>query len=119
MKPRVNSSGLHSSEDTMSDQTTRNQNDNEGSDLAGIVGSTDATIEKLDDALTPGFVAEFAPAEADRAGAFREDALGERDAFESIAHASPFETVADGEPRKDNVIAATFGARDMSGKREA
>ena len=39
--------------------------------------------EKLRDALTPGFVAEFDPDEAQRAGAFVEDALSERDAADS------------------------------------
>ena len=40
-------------------------------------------IEKLDDALTPGFSAEFDPEEAESAGAFSEDALSEEDAIES------------------------------------
>lgn len=39
--------------------------------------------DKLRDALTPGFVAEFAPDEAERAGAFNEDALSEADATDS------------------------------------
>ena len=39
--------------------------------------------EKLRDALTPGFAAEFDPDEAQRAGAFVEDALSETDAAES------------------------------------
>jgi len=38
---------------------------------------------KLNDALTPGYHAEFDPAEADRAGAFAEDALSEADALAS------------------------------------
>jgi hypothetical protein len=41
--------------------------------------------EKLNDALTPGFQAEFDPDEADYAGAFVEDALCEADALESAA----------------------------------
>ena len=40
-------------------------------------------IEKLQDALTPGYQAEFDPAEADAAGAFQEDALSEADALAS------------------------------------
>ena len=40
-------------------------------------------IEKLQDALTPGYQAEFDPAEAEAAGAFQEDALSEADAFAS------------------------------------
>jgi hypothetical protein len=39
--------------------------------------------EKLIDALTPGFVVEFDPREADTAGAFAEDALSEGDALAS------------------------------------
>jgi hypothetical protein len=39
--------------------------------------------EKLTDAMTPGFQAEFDPEEAERAGAFAEDALSEQDAAES------------------------------------
>jgi len=41
--------------------------------------------EKLDDAATPGFhQAEFDPDEAERAGAFEEDALSEEDALNSV-----------------------------------
>lgn len=39
--------------------------------------------EKLIDAITPGFQAEFDPDEAETAGAFVEDALTEQDAAES------------------------------------
>ena len=39
--------------------------------------------EKLRDTLTPGFAAEFDPDEAQRAGAFVEDALSETDAADS------------------------------------
>ena len=42
-----------------------------------------ALHEKLHDALVPGFVAEFDPDEAQRAGAFVEDALSEVDAIDS------------------------------------
>jgi hypothetical protein len=46
--------------------------------------SSEAVIrEKLIDAMTPGFQAEFDPDEADQAGAFIEDALSEEDAMES------------------------------------
>jgi len=44
-----------------------------------------AVREKLADAMTPGFQAEFDPEEAERAGAFVEDALSEADAAESDA----------------------------------
>ncbi len=40
-------------------------------------------VEKLTDALTPGFQAEFDPEEAEKAGAFLEDALSEHDAAAS------------------------------------
>jgi len=42
-----------------------------------------ALSEKLLDALVPGFAAEFDPDEAQRAGAFAEDALSEADAADS------------------------------------
>lgn len=42
-----------------------------------------ALIEKLQDTQTPGFSAEFDPAEAERVGAFTEEALSEADALES------------------------------------
>ena len=46
--------------------------------------SSEAVIrEKLNDAMTPGFQAEFDPDEADQAGAFFEDALSEEDALAS------------------------------------
>ena len=45
--------------------------------------ATEALREKLADAQTPGYQAEFDPEEAERAGAFVEDALSEQDAAES------------------------------------
>ena len=42
-----------------------------------------AFLEKLADAQIPGYQAEFDPDEAERAGAFVEDALSEQDAIES------------------------------------
>ena len=45
--------------------------------------AADALREKLTDALTPGYQAEFDPDEAEKAGAFAEDALSEQDAAES------------------------------------
>jgi hypothetical protein len=44
--------------------------------------------EKLADAMTPGYVAEFDPDEAEQAGAFIEDALTEEDAIESATDAA-------------------------------
>jgi hypothetical protein len=60
-------------------------------DLESVQHSLEATadelmavvLEKLADAETPGFLAEFDPEEAELAGAFREDALSEEDAIES------------------------------------
>lgn len=55
-------------------------------------GTTSGTIRdtiaaaisaKFVDAMTPGYRVEFDPFEAERAGAFVEDALSEADAFES------------------------------------
>ena len=45
--------------------------------------AADALREKLLDAMTPGYQAEFDPDEAEQAGAFIEDALSEQDAAES------------------------------------
>ena len=44
---------------------------------------TEIIHEKLLDAEIPGFQAEFDPLEAERLGAFTEDALSEQDALES------------------------------------
>jgi len=50
---------------------------------------TEIIQEKLLDAEIPGFQAEFDPLEAERLGAFTEDALSEQDALEStIDHAA-------------------------------
>jgi len=43
----------------------------------------DVLAEKLTDAMVPGAIVEFDPEEAERAGAFIEDALSEGDALES------------------------------------
>lgn len=54
------------------------------SSVDGETGVTDALHEKLSDAeTTPGFVVEFDPDEAEKAGAFVEDALSESEALES------------------------------------
>jgi hypothetical protein len=53
-------------------------------DLVGRENDTSGPVTaKLQDALTPGFQAEFDPAEAEMAGAFEEDALTEADALAS------------------------------------
>jgi hypothetical protein len=39
--------------------------------------------EKLLDAFTPGYSVEFDPEEAENSGAFKEDAIDEKDALES------------------------------------
>lgn len=54
--------------------------------------------EKFADAMTPGFQAEFDPAEAEAAGAFLEDALTEADALDS-AHDSAY-VDSDSPPQK-------------------
>ena len=43
----------------------------------------DILVEKMKDAMTPGYQVAFDPEEAERAGAFIEDALSEEDALES------------------------------------
>jgi hypothetical protein len=50
---------------------------------AKLKTAQDMVHEKLADAHAPGYLAEFDPAEADRAGAFTEDALSEKDALAS------------------------------------
>ena len=45
--------------------------------------AVDVLAEKLTDAMVPGAMVEFDPEEAERAGAFVEDALSESDALES------------------------------------
>jgi len=62
--------------------------------MSEIEGSNDSTDnleimdqvikEKLLDAETPGFEAEFSPDEADLLGAFEETALTEKDALDSV-----------------------------------
>ena len=47
------------------------------------VTGTQVLREKLIDAMTPGYQAEFDPGEADLAGAFAESALSEADALAS------------------------------------
>lgn len=44
--------------------------------------ANEVLYEKLADAMTPGYRVEFDPDEADRVGAFVEDALSEQDAAE-------------------------------------
>ncbi len=50
--------------------------------------AAEALRDKLADAQTPGYQAEFDPEEAQRAGAFVEDALSEADALESTEDGS-------------------------------
>ena len=51
--------------------------------IDGEANAAEALREKLADAMTPGYQVEFDPDEAERAGAFVEDALSEADAAES------------------------------------
>ncbi|MFZ3287946.1 MAG: conjugal transfer protein TraD [Telluria sp.] len=53
----------------------------------------DSVHEKLADALTPGYQAEFDPAEAEAAGAFAEDALSEADALASTHDSVQFPVI--------------------------
>ena len=54
--------------------------------------TTEIIQEKLLDAEIPGFQAEFDPLEAERLGAFKEDALSEQDALDStIDHTAEVE----------------------------
>lgn len=47
------------------------------------LNAIEVLTEKLTDAMTPGFEVEFDPDEAERAGAFQEDALSEAEALDS------------------------------------
>jgi hypothetical protein len=59
-----------------------NSSDNE----VGIESEADVLVEKLSDAeTTPSFEVELDPDEAEKAGAFEEDAISEADALESSA----------------------------------
>ena len=51
--------------------------------LIGEGDAVDILAEKLTDAMVPGAMVEFDPDEAERIGAFQEDALDEADALES------------------------------------
>lgn len=51
----------------------------------------DVLRSKLGDAMTPGFIVELDPAEAEAAGAFEEHALTEADALESSGDALSLE----------------------------
>ena len=64
----------------MTEQATFNPEDIRFDDA---VSAAEALREKLIDALIPGYQVEFDPEEAERAGAFVEDALSEPDAAES------------------------------------
>ena len=80
----------------MNDQTNTSTDNGNADELPGalrlrpvdylaVVAQTDPLCEKLADPMTPGCQVEFDPDEAERAGAFVEDALSERDAAESAA----------------------------------
>ena len=59
-----------------------NEENNDSTDDLEIMGQV--IKEKLLDAETPGFEAEFSPDEADSLGAFEETALSEKDAMDSV-----------------------------------
>ncbi len=64
----------------MTDQDPRQQDEGLLSDQANAAS---VLQEKLIDAMIPGFQVEFDPDEAEKAGAFKEDALSEADALDS------------------------------------
>lgn len=65
--------------------TEHNVTNPEESAFEDQVTAVEVLREKMVDAMTPGYQAEFDPDEAERAGAFVEDALSEEDAAESAA----------------------------------
>jgi hypothetical protein len=66
-----------------SDMTDSDKLDLNADTLIGEGDAVDVLAEKLTDAMVPGAIVEFDPEEAERAGAFVEDALSESDALES------------------------------------
>lgn len=80
----------------------------------------EALREKLTDALTPGYQAEFDPDEAERAGAFTEDALSEQDAAESdidLVDATVPVFIEDGQNLDVPTNVTTANARTLFGKK--
>ncbi|MFT2112503.1 conjugal transfer protein TraD [Marinomonas sp. 2405UD68-3] len=65
--------------------TTQTNDNLEQSIFDDQANAAEALREKLDDAMTSGYQAEFDPEEAETVGAFVEDALSEEDAAESDA----------------------------------
>ena len=61
----------------------KNQQQDEAAAFDDSANAAEALRDKLTDALTPGYQVEFDPDEAEKAGAFAEDALSEQDAAES------------------------------------
>ena len=66
-----------------SDMTDSDTFDVKADTLIGAGDAVDVLAEKLTDAMVPGAMVEFDPDEAERMGAFQEDALDEADALES------------------------------------
>ena len=66
-----------------SDTTDSDTFDVNADTLIGAGDAVDVLAEKLTDAMIPGAMVEFDPDEAERMGAFQEDALDEADALES------------------------------------
>ena len=66
-----------------SDMTDPDTFDVNADTLIGAGDAVDVLAEKLIDAMIPGAMVEFDPDEAERIGAFQEDALDEDDAIES------------------------------------
>ena len=106
----------------MSNETMNHEtNDN----MADLVPAGDAISDKLADALTPGYQAEFDPDEAERAGAFIEDALTEQDAAESgddladlDAALEPVFLDDDGPSNDLPPVPTTTNARELYGLRD-
>ncbi len=94
---------------------------NEINDLAidDEAAASAALSEKLADALTPGYQVEFDPDEAEKAGAFEEDALSELDAAESdidLVDATVPVFIEDGQHLDIPANATTANARTLLGK---
>lgn len=76
-------------------------NRNDPDTLADPASAADPIRDKLIDAWTPGFQVEFDPDEAERAGAFIEDALSEADAAASVDDLIEIDGALEELPRDD------------------
>lgn len=71
-----------------------NIENNQSSIFDDEANANDVVKQKLSDIGTPGYQAEFDPAEAEKAGAFEEDAITEEDALEASSDSPEIENMS-------------------------